>query len=526
MQAFKKAKRRFKERVSEQVLGTEKFVDPVFDASLDRFNSWNYHLQKVEEAHLRYVETIEAQNLAAANLADVLVQLHFSAMQLQRTQDSMFVSQLVEQKLKTPVENFARIQTVLGTSTQTNWYREAVIAHSRKRLAEVPSIQKRVHKRDNMVLDYSAYARKVEKSAGAELTKRMEREKKLKESRATLDDQTKSLLTDLNELESTRPSDLYEDICSVLALQLDSHRRASEFLENELPKFTEMAYPLCQLSVLSSAKRILRRVSSEVMSPSHYNKSSHGGGGGGSGGGGSGGSGGGGGRDERRARTRSGSSSSPSLPDNKKLISEKVTFNSLQMETAPSTSLPSAPKARDGNVGFSTGGGEERRVRRERMEKSRKSKGSSGSRSDSSGSGSGSGSGRASDLSQPRGIRIDTNIFDSEAPPLPVRSQKHVQKEKHKVARVSPRLEPGLTQESSRCVTNPIMGRASAAISDTSPPLLDQLVSTSDFVAASASELSMSKGDRILVLKREDNGWWLVRQQNTGKAGWVPSTFF
>ena len=507
MQAFKKAKRRFKERVSEQVLGTEKFVDPVFDASLDRFNSWNYHLQKVEEAHLSYVETIEAQNLAAANLADVLVQLHFSAMQLQRTQDSMFVSQIVEQKLKTPVENFARIQTVLGKSTQTNWYREAVIAHSRKRLAEVPSIQKRVHKRDNMVLDYSAYARKVEKSAGAELTKRMEREKKLKESRATLDEQTKSLLTDLNELESTRPSDLYEDICSVLALQLDSHRRASEFLENELPKFTEMAYPLCQLSVLSSAKRILRRVSSEVMSPSHYNKSSHDDGGGG--------------RDQRRARTRSGSSSLLSLPDNKRLISEQVTFNSMQMETAPSTSLPSAPKARDGTVGFSSGGGDERRVRRERMEKSRRSKGSTGSRSDSSGSG------RASDLSQPRGIRIETNIFDPpKAPPLPLRSQKHVQQEEHKVARVSPRLEPGLTQESSRCVTNPIMGRTPAAISDTAPPLLDQLVSTSDFVAASASELSMSKGDRMLVLKREDNGWWLVRQQNTGKAGWVPSTFF
>ena len=63
-------------------------------------------------------------------------------------------------------------------------------------------------------------------------------------------------------------------------------------------------------------------------------------------------------------------------------------------------------------------------------------------------------------------------------------------------------------------------------IVDKLPTLLNQLVSTSDFVAASASELSMSKGDRILVLKREDNGWWLVRQQNTGKAGWVPSTFF
>ena len=88
MQAFKKARRRFKERVSEQVLGGEKFVDPVFDAGLDRFASWNYHLSQVEAAHVEYVQAMEIQKNATSSLAQALTALHFSAMQMRNQDDS------------------------------------------------------------------------------------------------------------------------------------------------------------------------------------------------------------------------------------------------------------------------------------------------------------------------------------------------------------------------------------------------------------------------------------------------------
>jgi hypothetical protein len=469
MQAFKKARRRFKERVSEQVLGAEKFVDPVFDAGLDRFASWNYHLQKVEAAHLEYVQSMETQRRAAEQLADSLVALHFSAMQMRQEDNTMFASEIdFDKVLKQPVERFARVQTMLSKKLQTQWYREVVIDHLRQQQEVIPQVLHRVHKRNNMVLDFSAYKRKAQNHTD-DYTKRIEREKKLKASRMVLDEQTHSLMSTFTELEKKRPMDIYEDICSILAMQLDYHRRSVELLENELPNFDGMSFPMCQLSVLASAqnnnsgKTNVIRLRKPIVGNS--TKGSRGIG------------------NDQVVRN----------PLQHQKLDEKMRFSEMQSLTAPSTSVLLS-------AGNSTTRQQQYNVTGERL---------SGFLSDG--------------LQEPPSI--PTRKKSDGAPPLPSRSKiaqgsKETPKTKPRSSSASKPLQRApswnktkgkeQTKEKERPTTDPT----------------ETVVCIANFDAASNTELSMKKGELFIVKRKENNGWWLVKRESDTTVGWVPSTFF
>ena len=464
MQAFKKARRRFKERVSEQVLGGEKFVDPVFDAGLDRFASWNYHLSKVEAAHVEYAQAMEIQKNATSSLAQALTALHFSAMQMRNQDDTMFASEIdFDTVLKQPIEHFARIQTTLANTLQTQWYREAVVDHLRLQQEVIPQILTRVHKRDNMVLDYSAYKRKAQKETD-DFTKRLEREKKVKASRLVLDQQTSSLMATFTELENQRPTDIYEDLCSVLALQLDFHRRSTELLEKELPYFQQMSFPLCQLSLLSNAQRskngnrnvIRYRRPQQTKGPSASNSSNS---------------------------SNSSTSTGPNGQGTKGTVklNPALGFNQMQSLSAPThTSSSLLVEASFQSI--------EHTHRQHR------------------------------DPSVPA------------PPPLPSRRRKQSLKPPSKAPQPAPnkmraRSAQQLVEPSSKMAPPEPKKRATTLAMNA--PSIVTAVCKADFVATSASELSMTSGERMIVKRKENNGWWLVsKEQDESKVGWAPSTFF
>ena len=453
MNAFRKAKRRFKERVSEQVLGSEKFVDPIFDAGLDSFNTWNYHLQKVEAAHRHYLDTMDAQTAAAANLADELVALHFSAVQLQQDDDTGFGSLSFDKELKQPIEKFARVQTLLGKSSQTQWYQEAVVDHLRQQQACIPTILARVRKRENAILDYSAYKRKAQHSSkDTDILKKIEREKKHKDARQVLDDQTKSLLDTFTDLETRRPNDIYEDMCSILALQLDLHRRSVEILECELPNFKGMAYPLCQLSVASndsSSARFRRRPTHEKYNTTAFSPTNH--------------------------------PPPPSPPHSHQQQQQKLnptmTFKQMEMVAAPALSSATLGTSHHGKSG---------------------------------GSNTHQAATNTVDAVPPLPTRRKKASVDVVLPPRPPKNKSHFQQQQK--------------------VENQTRTRKATATATTTttipatPTKTDIATCTAQFVAASASELSMTVKERVTVLRQEGNGWWFVRN-NVGKTGWVPSTF-
>jgi myosin-1 len=44
-----------------------------------------------------------------------------------------------------------------------------------------------------------------------------------------------------------------------------------------------------------------------------------------------------------------------------------------------------------------------------------------------------------------------------------------------------------------------------------------------DFTAQDEGEISLTKGTRVEVVEKEENGWWLIRVD--GKEGWAPSSY-
>ena len=469
MDAFRKAKRRFKERVSEQVLGTEKFSDPIFDSGLDRFNSWNYHLQRVKTAHLQYIASIEAQNAAAANLADELVAMHFSATQLRQQDTTGFSNLSTDKLLKQPVKKFALIQTKLNQTSQTQWYREAVVHHLQQQQENIPDILTRVRKRENAVLDFSAYKRKVEQSnSDTDLMKRMEREKKSKDARQKLDDQTKSLLHTFAELESKRPTDILEDICSVIALQLNSYRRNIEILEHELPHFKQVAFPYCQLSVVTNEQRLSKRRPSQAVQQNQSNLPNHS-------------------QNLSQNHSQNHSHSQSSETKTKDKLNPSMGFQRMEMVAAP-TSIPG------GRIRASTP------------------------------------SASSPPTTQSKTIpHVTAKQQQKEtAPPLPTRRQKPIviappPRPNKPRARTSTESSSFNNQQQQPVKKVPVVPVVPVTVT---PPVAKPRMGTcsADFAAASGTELGMKKNEQVEILKQENNGWWFVKNK-VGKTGWVPSTF-
>ena len=259
--AFKKAKRRFKEQMMEKAGVSEKVSDPVFDEAYTRFQRWNDLLKRVEDAHSHLLSTMQAQSRASTQLSNELVALHFEGLRMKSESDTGFASHVDEKALKEPIERFARVQGYIERALDVpmaKFYRSEVIAHMRREQLVVPEIKEAVRHRQHVCLDYAAYKRKVhqsQSSSSVELQKRIDRERKLKETHRRLDDETKNLMKTFTALERRRPGLVYEDICNVLAMQVHYHRRAAEILEKQLPHYHEAAFPLVQLSVLTSQAR-------------------------------------------------------------------------------------------------------------------------------------------------------------------------------------------------------------------------------------------------------------------------------
>jgi len=58
------------------------------------------------------------------------------------------------------------------------------------------------------------------------------------------------------------------------------------------------------------------------------------------------------------------------------------------------------------------------------------------------------------------------------------------------------------------------------------PPSADPMCKAKfDFAGSTSQELSVTAGDVVGLLRKEDNGWWLVKRLDTNVQGWAPSAY-
>ena len=50
-------------------------------------------------------------------------------------------------------------------------------------------------------------------------------------------------------------------------------------------------------------------------------------------------------------------------------------------------------------------------------------------------------------------------------------------------------------------------------------------VCTHDYDSRTDDDLSLKKGDLVHILRADDDGWWLARSIDTGKTGYIPSSY-
>ncbi|KAL0486917.1 hypothetical protein AKO1_012135 [Acrasis kona] len=53
----------------------------------------------------------------------------------------------------------------------------------------------------------------------------------------------------------------------------------------------------------------------------------------------------------------------------------------------------------------------------------------------------------------------------------------------------------------------------------------DQTVALYDYAAQDDSELSIKEGERLIIVKKNEDGWWFARSESSGKEGLIPSNF-
>lgn len=46
-----------------------------------------------------------------------------------------------------------------------------------------------------------------------------------------------------------------------------------------------------------------------------------------------------------------------------------------------------------------------------------------------------------------------------------------------------------------------------------------------DFQGQSANELSLAKDEVVIIVGKEENGWWLIKKMDTSEQGWAPSAY-
>ena len=52
-----------------------------------------------------------------------------------------------------------------------------------------------------------------------------------------------------------------------------------------------------------------------------------------------------------------------------------------------------------------------------------------------------------------------------------------------------------------------------------------QQVALADYQAQEDSEMSLTKGENMEVLRLGTGGWWYVQSLGTSKVGWVPASY-
>lgn len=91
------------------------------------------------------------------------------------------------------------------------------------------------------------------------------------------------------------------------------------------------------------------------------------------------------------------------------------------------------------------------------------------------------------------------------------------------VEQSSPVLERSATGERSELEPRECGGPSSHSSTPDVEPIYTAI---SDFVAQSSTELSLAQGEIVLVIKKQQSGWWLVRRLiKPSEQGWVPDSY-
>ena len=55
--------------------------------------------------------------------------------------------------------------------------------------------------------------------------------------------------------------------------------------------------------------------------------------------------------------------------------------------------------------------------------------------------------------------------------------------------------------------------------------VLDEYNVIADYKKSARGEASISLGQTVEVVEKNENGWWFISQDDTGEKGWVPATY-
>jgi hypothetical protein len=66
---------------------------------------------------------------------------------------------------------------------------------------------------------------------------------------------------------------------------------------------------------------------------------------------------------------------------------------------------------------------------------------------------------------------------------------------------------------------------APASAQASAPASKDSAIALYDYTAQDEAELNMKEGDKLVILQKNDDGWWLAKSDRTGKQGLIPSNF-
>ena len=88
----------------------------------------------------------------------------------------------------------------------------------------------------------------------------------------------------------------------------------------------------------------------------------------------------------------------------------------------------------------------------------------------------------------------------------------------------SPSSNPSLSQSAQLPAPSPIVSSGELSESGEVEPAVEKGLVTFDYTATGDTEITLVKGDTIVILEKNDSGWW-NGQLSDGSKGWFPSDF-